>query len=342
MAFVGTKRGEHAPMSDIRRREFVTLLGGAAAWPLAARAQQSTNKVSVGFLSVNAPSSMIARIDAFQRGLGDLGYIVGQNIAVEYRFAEGQPDRLRALADELVHLKVSVIVTEGTTSTRYAKEATSTIPIVMAQDPDPVGMGFVASLARPGGNITGLSNLRTDLGGKRLEILKDTVPGLARVAIIGTSTTPGYAQSLVDVERAAGILTLRLQVLEILGPQDIETAFQAATEGRAHAVLVLASPHLLSNRVRVADVAAKSRIPTIYYASDYVKDGGLMSYGVSTTDLFRRAANYVDKIVKGAKAGDLPIEQPTRFEFIINLRSANAIGLTIPPVVLSRADEVIE
>ena len=342
MAFVGTKRGEHAPMSDIRRREFVTLLGGAAAWPLAARAQQSTNKVSVGFLSVNAHSAMIARIDAFQRGLGDLGYIVGQNIAVEYRFAEGQPDRLRALADELVHLKVSVIVTEGTTSTRYAKEATSTIPIVMAQDPDPVGMGFVASLARPGGNITGLSNLRTDLGGKRLEILKDTVPGLARVAIIGTSTTPGYAQSLVDVERAAGILTLRLQVLEISGPQDIETAFQAATEGRAHAVLVLASPHLLSNRVRVADVAAKSRIPTIYYASDYVKEGGLMSYGVSTTDLFRRAANYVDKIVKGAKAGDLPIEQPTRFEFIINLRSANAIGLTIPPVVLSRADEVIE
>jgi len=326
----------------VRRREFIALLGGAAAWPLAARAQQSTNKVSVGFLSVNTHSAMIARIDAFQRGLGDLGYIVGQNIAVEYRFAEGQPDRLRALADELVHLKVSVIVTEGTTSTRYAKEATSTIPIVMAQDPDPVGMGFVASLARPGGNITGLSNLRTDLGGKRLEILKDTVPGLARVAIIGTSTTPGYAQSLVDVERAAGILTLRLQVLEILGPQDIETAFQAATEGRAHAVLVLASPHLLSNRVRVADVAAKSRIPTIYYASDYVKDGGLMSYGVSTTDLFRRAANYVDKIVKGAKAGDLPIEQPTRFEFIINLRSANAIGLTIPPVVLSRADEVIE
>ena len=329
--------------AKMKRRNFITLLGGAAAaWPLAARAQQSTNKVSVGFLSVNAPSAMIARIDAFQRGLGDLGYIVGQNIAVEYRFAEGQPDRLRALADELVHLKVSVIVTEGTTSTRYAKEATSTIPIVMAQDPDPVGMGFVASLARPGGNITGLSNLRTDLGGKRLEILKDTVPGLARVAIIGTSTTPGYAQSLVDVERAAGILTLRLQVLEILGPQDIETAFQAATEGRAHAVLVLASPHLLSNRVRVADVAAKSRIPTIYYASDYVKDGGLMSYGVSTTDLFRRAANYVDKIVKGAKAGDLPIEQPTRFEFIINLRSANAIGLTIPPVVLSRADEVIE
>ena len=328
--------------SDMKRRQFITLLGCAAAWPLAARAQQTPNKVSVGFLSVNTRSAMITRTDAFQRGLGDLGYIIGQNIAVEYRFAEGQPDRLRALADELVRLRVSVIVTEGTTSTHYAKEATSTIPIVMAQDPDPVGTGFVASLARPGGNITGLSNLRTDLGGKRLEILKDTVPGLARVAVVGTSTTPGNAQSLVDVERAAGILALRLQVLEISGPQDIETAFQAATDGRAHAILVLASPHLLSNRARVAEVAAKSRIPTIYYASDYVKDGGLMSYGVNTTDLFRRAANYVDKIIKGAKAGDLPIEQPTRFEFIINLRSARAIGLTVPPTLLARADEVIE
>jgi putative ABC transport system substrate-binding protein len=244
------------------RRKFITLLGGAvAAWPLAARGQQSTNKVSIGFLSVNIRSAMVARIDAFERGLADLGYIVGQNIAVEYRFAEGQPDRLRALADELVRLRVSVIVTEGTTSTRYAKEATSTIPIVMAQDPDPVGTGFVASLARPGGNITGLSNLRTDLGGKRLEILKDTVPGLARVAIIGTSTTPGNAQSLVDVEHAAGILALQLQVLEISSPQDIETAFQAATDGRAHAVLVLASPHLLSNRARIAEVAAKKPHP---------------------------------------------------------------------------------
>ena len=326
----------------MKRREFITFIGGAIAWPLAARAQQPTNEVSIGFLSVNTRAAMIARTDAFQRGLRDLGYIIGQNIAVEYRFAEGQPDRLRALADELVRLRVSVIVTEGTTSTRYAKEATSTIPIVMAQDPDPVGTGFVASLARPGGNITGLSNLRTDLGGKRLEILKDTVPGLARVAVVGTSATPGNAQSLVDVERAAGILALRLQVLEISGPQDIETAFQAATDGRAHAILVLASPHLLSNRARVAEVAAKSRIPTIYYASDYVKDGGLMSYGVNTTDLFRRAANYVDKIIKGAKAGDLPIEQPTRFEFIINLRSARAIGLTVPPTLLARADEVIE
>jgi putative ABC transport system substrate-binding protein len=327
----------------MKRREFVTLLGVAAlAPPLTARAQQPINKVSVGFLSVNARDAMKARTEAFQQGLSELGYFERQNVVVEYRFAEGKPDRLHALAGELVRLKVSVIVTEGTTATRYAKEVTSSIPIVMAQDPDPVGTGFVASLARPGGNITGLSNLRTDLGGKRLEILKDILPGLSHVAVIGTSTTPGNAQSLVDVERAAGALALRLQVLEISGPQDIETAFQAATNEHADAILVLASPYLLSNRARVADVAVKGRVPTMYYASDYVKDGGLMSYGVNTIDLFRRAASYVDKIVKGAKPGDLPVEQPTRFEFVINLRSARAIGLTIPPAVLVRADEVIE
>jgi putative tryptophan/tyrosine transport system substrate-binding protein len=241
-----------------------------------------------------------------------------------------------------VRLKVDVIVTEGTTATRFAKEATSTIPIVMAQDPDPVGTGFVASLARPGGNITGLSNLRSDLGGKRLEILRDTIPGLARVVIIGTSTTPGNTQALADVERAASTLALGIQVVEILGSQDIETAFKAATDGHADAVLVLASPYLLSNRARVADIAIKSRIPTMYYTSDYVKDGGLMSYGVSITDLFRRAASYVGKIVKGAQPGDLPVEQPTKFELIINMRAAKAIGLIIPRNVFERADEVIE
>jgi putative tryptophan/tyrosine transport system substrate-binding protein len=285
---------------------------------------------------------MKARTEAFQQGLSELGYFDGQNVSVEYRFAEGKSDRLHALAGELVRLKVSVIVTEGTTATRYAKEVTSSIPIVMAQDPDPVGTGFVASLARPGGNITGLSSLRTDLGGKRLEILNDILPGLRDVAVIGTSTTPGNAQSLVDVERVAGALALRLQALEISGPHDIETVFQAATNEHADAILVLASPYLLSNRARVADVAMKARIPTMYYASDFVKDGGLMSYGVNTIDLFRRAASYVDKIVKGANPGDLPVEQPIRFEFVINLRSARAIGLTVPPAVLVRADEVIE
>jgi putative ABC transport system substrate-binding protein len=329
---------------DMKRRAFLGVLGGAVvARPLAAWAQQRSDKISVGFLSVNVRPAMKARVEAFQQGLRELRYVDGQNVLIEYRFAEGNPERLRGLADELVRLKVDVIVTEGTTATRFAKEATSTIPIVMAQDPDPVGTGFVASLARPGGNITGLSNLRSDLGGKRLEILKDTIPGLARVAIIGTSTTPGNTQALADVERAASTFALRLQVLEVLGPKDIETAFNAATtDGHAGAVLVLASPYLLSNRAQVADIAARSGIPTMYYTSDYVKDGGLMSYGVSITDLFRRAATYVDRIVKGARPGDLPVEQPTKFELIINMRAAKAIGLIIPATVLSRADEVIE
>jgi ABC-type uncharacterized transport system substrate-binding protein len=328
----------------MKRRAFLGVLGGAVvARPLAAWAQQRSDKISVGFLSVNVRPAMKARVEAFQQGLRELRYVDGQNVLIEYRFGEGNPERLRGLADELVRLKVDVIVTEGTTATRFAKEATSTIPIVMAQDPDPVGTGFVASLARPGGNITGLSNLRSDLGGKRLEILKDTIPGLARVAIIGTSTTPGNTQALADVERAASTFALRLQVLEVLGPKDIETAFNAATtDGHAGAVLVLASPYLLSNRAQVADIAARSGIPTMYYTSDYVKDGGLMSYGVSITDLFRRAATYVDRIVKGARPGDLPVEQPTKFELIINMRAAKAIGLIIPATVLSRADEVIE
>jgi putative ABC transport system substrate-binding protein len=327
----------------MRRRDFISLIGGVAvAWPLAAQGQQPADKVLLGFLSVNTRAAMKARIDAFQLGLRQLGYIDGQNASVEYRFADGNPGRLHALADELTRLKVTVIVTEGTTATRYAKEVTSTIPIVMAQDPDPVGTGFVASLARPGGNITGLSNLRADLGGKQLEVLRDAVPGLARVAVIGTSTTPGYAQSFSDVERAANAFRLRLQVLELAGPQDIETAFQAATREHADGILALASPYLLSNRARVADTARKARIPTIYYTSDYVIDGGLMSYGVNTIDLFRRAATYVDRIVKGAKPGDLPIEQPTTFELVVNLGTAKAIGLELPPSLLDRADKVIE
>jgi putative ABC transport system substrate-binding protein len=311
----------------MRRREFLTLLSGVVVSPpFAARAQQPANKISIGFLSVNTRAAMKTRVDAFDQGLRELGYVDGQNTVVEYRFAEGQLDRLRALAGELERSRVSVIVTEGTTATRYAKDATSTVPIVMAQDPDPVGTGFVASLARPGGNITGLSNLRTDLGAKRLEILKDSVPSLARVAVIGTSATPGNAQTLADIERAAGVLALRLETLEVLGPQDIETAFQAATNKHADAILVVASPHLLSNRARVADVALKSRIPTMYYTSEFVRDGGLMSYGVSATDLFRRAATYVDKIVKGARPGDLPVEQPSRFEFVHQLAERQGLG----------------
>ena len=241
-----------------------------------------------------------------------------------------------------MRLKVDVIVTGGPTPTRSAKEATATIPIVMAWDYDPVVNGFVASLARPGGNITGLSTLAPEISGKQLELLKEIVPKLSRVAVLGTSTVPGNAQALRETELAAGALGVKLQYLDVLGPKDIETVFRAARKGRADAVLALASRVLVSDRTQVADLAVKSRLPAIYGEREHVEAGGLMTYGVSITDLFRRAATYVDKILKGAKPADLPVEQPTKFEFIINLKAAKQIGLTIPPNVLARANRVIK
>ena len=324
---------------------FARLATLAIAWialaPLPTVEGQPTGKVTLGFLSANSRAAMSARTEALRQGLRELGYVDGDNIVIEYQFAEGKSDLLPQLAAELVRRKVSVIVTEGTTATRFAKEATATIPIVMAQDPDPVGTGFVDNLARPGGNITGLSNFRPELAGKRLELLKETVPRLARVLVLGTLTTPGTAQSLKETEAAADRLRVHLQYLELRDPNDIGPAMLGA-RGRADAVLVLASPVVLSNRSRLVDLAAQSRLPTIYYTTEFVTDGGLMSYGVSATDLFRRAATYVDKILKGAKAADLPIEQPTKLELVINLKAAKALGLTIPPAVLARADEVIQ
>jgi putative ABC transport system substrate-binding protein len=240
-----------------------------------------------------------------------------------------------------VRLKVDVIVTTGSSVTRSAKEATVTIPIVMAQDNDPVGNGFVASLARPGGNITGLSTLRPEISGKQVELLKETVPRLSRVAVLGSSTTPGTAQSLKETELAAGALGVKLQNLDVLGPKDIETAFRAAGKERADAVLVLSASVLSSHRTEIAKLAVKSRLPAIYPFPEYVEAGGLMTYGPSVTDLFRRAATYVDKILKGRTPADLPVEQPTKFELIINLKAAKQIGLTIPPNVLARADRVL-
>jgi len=265
----------------------------------------------------------------------------GKNIVIEYRSAEANLDRLPALAVELVRLKVDVIVTSGPTATRAAKAATVTIPIVMRQDSDPVGNGFVASLARPGGNITGLANLRPELSGKQLELLKEIVPRLSRVTALGSSTYPGIAQALKEIELAAGALGVKLQYLDVLSSKDIETAFRAAGKGRADAVLMVAGSVLLSQRTQIADLAVKSRLPAIYYDPQFVEAGGLMSYGVSFTDLDRRAATYVDKILKGAKPADLPVEQPKKFEFIVNLKAAKQIGLTIPPNVLARADRVI-
>jgi len=307
-----------------------------------ADAQQAKKVPRIGYLTGSSFSSQLARIEAFRQALRELGHLEGKNIIIEWRYAEEKLDRLPALAAELVRLKVEVIVTAGATNTRAAKEATTTIPIVMAQDPDPVGNGFVASLARPGGNITGLSSLTADLSGKRLELLKEILPKLSRVAVLGTSASPGMAQQLRETELAAGAFGVQLQYLDVLGPKDIETAFREARKGRADAVLVLRGPVLNSQRTQVVELAVKSRLPATYPQSEYVENGGLMSYGVSETDLFRRAATYVDKILKGAKPADLPVEQPTKFELIINLKTAKQIGLTIPPNLLARADKVIK
>jgi putative tryptophan/tyrosine transport system substrate-binding protein len=307
-----------------------------------AEAQQPTKIPRIGFVTGQSPSSISARAEAFRQGLLALGYAEGKNIVIEYRYAEGKFDRLAALAAELVRLKVDVIVTGGPGVTRLAKEATVIIPIVMAWDSDPVGNGFVASLARPGGNITGLATLAPEISGKQLELLKDIVPGLSRVAVLGSSNEPANRQSLTEIELAAGGLGVKLQYLDVLSSKDIETAFGAATKSRAQAFLALASRVVNFQRAQIAALAVKSRLPAIYYATEFVEDGGLMSYGASITDLFRRAATYVDKILKGAKPADLPVEQPTKFEFIINLKAAKQIGLTISPNVLARADKVIK
>ncbi|HSE89731.1 MAG TPA: ABC transporter substrate-binding protein [Candidatus Binatia bacterium] len=307
-----------------------------------AEAQQPKKVPRIGFLSGQSLSTISTRTEAFRQGLRELGYMEGKNIVIDWRFAEGKLDRLPALAAELVRLKVDVIVTSGLGSTRPANEATNTIPIVMTQDPDPVGNGFVASLARPGRNITGLSTLSPELSGKRLELLKEVIPKLSRVAVLGTSTNASTAQMLRETELAAGAFGVKIQYLDVRGPKDIEAAFRAASKERTDALLLLGGPVLASQRTQIADLVAKSRLPAIYESGLEVEAGALMAYGVNRTDLARRAATYVDKILKGAKPGDLPVEQPIKFELVINLKTAKQIGLTIPPNVLARADKVIK
>ena len=307
-----------------------------------AEAQQPKKVPRIGFLNATSPSAVSARIEAFQQGLRELGYVEGKNIVIEYRYAEGKPDRLPALAAELVRLQVDVIVTAGATDTRAAKQATATIPIVMAQDNDPVGSGFVASLARPGGNITGLANVSPEVSGKRLELLKESVSKLSRVAVLGNATNPGNAQALRETEDAARALGLKLQYLEVQSPDGLETALKAAAKERSQALITLQNPVASTHRTRLVELVAKSRLPAMYFNKGFVESGGLMSYGVNVDDLNRRAATYVDKILKGRKPADLPVEQPTKFEFVINLKAAKQIGLTIPPNVLARADRVIK
>jgi putative ABC transport system substrate-binding protein len=310
-----------------------------------AEAQQPKKVPRIGMLGIVSASAAEGRIEAFRQGLRELGYVEGKNIVIEYRTAEGKLENLPALAAELVRLKVDVIITRGPPPTRSAKEATNTIPIVMGWDYDPVGNGFVASLAQPGGNITGLSSLAPEISGKQLELLKEIVPKLAQVAVIGLRTIQGNAQALKEMEAVAGVLGVHLQYLEVRGPTDIETAFRAASKGRVDAVLMLVSGGIVdAHRTTIVELAVKTRLPVIYGTGgrEFVEAGGLMSYGVNNLDLDRRAATYVDKILKGRKPADLPVEQPKKFEFIINLKAAKQIGLTIPPNVLARADKVIK
>ena len=305
-----------------------------------AEAQQAKKVPRVGFLWASSGPSPDAR-SGIHQGFRELGYIDGQTIAIEYRYAQGKFERLHVLATELVRLKVEIIVTGGSTATRAAKEATSVIPIVMTNDNDPVASGFVVSLARPGGNITGVSTLRPELSGKRLDLLKEIVPGLSCVAVLGASDNPGNAQALKEVEVAATASKVQLQYLDIRSPKDIDPAFQEARKENAESVLEMGGPLLNVHRAKLVSLAAKSRLPVMWVRRTFVEAGGLIYYGVDSSDLTRSAATYVDKILKGAKPADLPVERPTKFELIINLKAAKQIGLTIPPNVLARADRVI-
>jgi putative ABC transport system substrate-binding protein len=324
-------------------KKVIRLALGAVLFALSVptEAQQPAKIVRIGFLGAASQSATAARIEVFRNRLRELGYVEGKNIVIESRWAEGKIERLPELAAELVRLKVDIIVTSSAAPTRAAKEATTTISIVMANDNDPVGSGHVASLARPGGNVTGLATFAPELSGKQLELLKEIIPKLSRVAVLGNSANSGNAQLLKEVEIAAKAFKVQLQYLDVLDPKDIEPAFRAASKERAGAVLLLASPVLFAQRTQIAELAIKNRLPAMYPQSDYMEAGGLMYYGANTADLYRSAATYVDKILKGRTPADLPVEQPMKFEFIINLKAAKAIGLTIPPNVLVRADKVI-
>ena len=301
---------------------------------------QSSNLQRIGYLSASSSSEATPRTQAFRQGLRELGYVEGKNLAVEFRYADGNFDRIPNLISELIRLDVGIIVTAGPSLTGPVKQATTTIPIVMTNDSDPVGSGFIRSLARPGGNITGLTGLARELSGKRLELLKEILPKLSRAAILGISGIPGNARALKETELTAASLGVQTQYLDIRAAKDIEPAFGAAVRWRADAVSVLNGPPHIQRLI--PDVAAKNRMPAMYFNPAIIeRDAGLLSYGASLSDLDRRAAAYVDKILKGAKPGDLPVEQPIKFEMVINLKTAKQIGLTIPPNVLARADKVI-
>ena len=326
----------------MRRRDFITLLSGTAVtWSLGARAQQSAKLPLIGFLGQSAPSSENQRLTAFVQRLRELGWTEGRNIVIEVRWAQARPERAAEFAAEFVRLKADVIVTSGTPQVLAIKQVTSVVPIVFAVAGDPVGTGLVASLARPGGNITGLSVLATDLAGKRIELLREVVPNLRRLGIIGNAGNPPILQEMSEYRAAASMLGLEVAVFEIRQAEDIAPTFELL-KGRAEALYVCQDLLTLANRVRINTLALGARLPVMLASREQVEAGGLMSYGPDFLDLFRRSADYVDKILRGAKPADLPVEQPTKFDFVLNLTTAKALGVMTPPSLLARADEVIE
>jgi putative ABC transport system substrate-binding protein len=326
----------------MRRRDFITLLGGAAAaWPRSASAQPARKLPTIGLLGASSGSQQNQWTAAFLQRLQELGWTEGRTVAIVYRWAEGSNERAAAMAAELVRLGVDVIVTSGTPVVLAVKRATASVPIVFATASDPIGAGMVASLARPGGNVTGLSVQSTDLAGKRIELLREVVPGLRRLAIMANVGNPQHVLEIGEVQAAAGKLGLDIATFEIRQTQDFPSVFEAL-RSRAQALYVASDPFMVVNRIRIHTLALATRLPTMHGFREYVEVGGLISYGAHFPDLWRRAADYVDKILRGAKPADIPVEQPTKFNLVVNLITAQALGLTVPPMLLARADEVIE
>ena len=326
----------------MRRRGFICLIGAAATvWPLAARAQQLVKQRTIGFLGSSTPSAMSQWVAAFVQRLRDLGWIEGGTVTIEYRWAEGRSSRAAEIAAEFVQLKVDVIVTYGTSSVLAAKQATSVIPIVFAAANDPVGAGLVASLARPDGNVTGLSVQQVDAAGKRLELLREIFPSLRRLAILANVGNPGAALEMGEAQVVARTLGLEVTTIEIRRGEDIAPGFDAL-KSQAEALYVCTDPLVITNRARIQTSAMGARLPTVYNSREYVETGGLMSYGPNFLDQWRRTAEIVDKILRGAKPSDIPVEQPTKFDLVLNLTTAKVLGLTIPSTLIARADEVIE
>jgi putative ABC transport system substrate-binding protein len=329
--------------AGVQRRDFLGVLGGAAvSWPLAARAQRTGKVSTIGFITAGSSGQGTPALPAFLEALRKAGWIEGKNLAIEYRYAQNRLDQLQDMAAELVRLNVDIIVTAGTLAPFAARQATTSIPIVMTSGGDPLGTGLVASLARPGGNVTGLSLMMPDIGAKWLELLKELVPGISRAGVLWNSANPYPADVFKVTKAAAGTVGIEIQSLEVKGLKDFDGAFEAVKSQRPDALITIDDPLMLDNRSRILGFAAAERLPTIHGLREFVVAGGLMSYGASLTDLYRRAADYVDKILKGAKAADLPVEQPIKFELVINLKTAKALGINVPNTLIGRADEVIE